>query len=123
MLSVIRKLVESILACLRKFISWLRCLFRGAKTCDIRFSLQGRYASIVDLSAFRITNTVVAIHGAALHAGANITEAQFIAKSADEIYEALESYLDNRMHPGLNHLIILDMEPHYQTLQIPQGSE
>jgi hypothetical protein len=83
--------------------------------CDFRFSLQGRYPSTLDLSAFGISNTAVTIHGFALHAGHGIDEDEFIRKKVPEITEALNSYLDNRpqLNPAPNHLIILDMEPSY----------
>ena len=81
---------------------------------DLRFSLQGRYPSVVDLSEFRIRNTAVTMHGSALLAGAGITEREFIGSEPDAISERLCSYLDHTgLHPGRNHLIILDMEPNY----------
>jgi hypothetical protein len=83
--------------------------------CDFRFSLQGRYPSVLDLSAFGITKTAVTIHGFALHAGHGIDENEFSNKKVPEITDALNTYLDNRpmLNPGPNHLIILDMEPSY----------
>jgi hypothetical protein len=82
---------------------------------EIRFSLQGRYASVLDLSAFCITNSAVSIHGSALHAGKGITEDEFINKHTEaELAGQFNSYLDRNLpNPGFNHLFILDMEPGY----------
>jgi hypothetical protein len=81
---------------------------------DLRFSLQGRYPSVVDLSEFGIRNTAVTMHGSALLAGAGINERAFIGSEREAIAERLRSYLENtELHPGRNHLIILDMEPNY----------
>jgi hypothetical protein len=81
---------------------------------DIRFSLQGRYASVVDLSAFGVENTAVTLPGRALHAGDGINEAQFVGMSEGDIAGRLNSYLNrNNLTPGRGHLIILDMEPSY----------
>ncbi len=93
--------------------------------CDIRFSLQGRYPSELDLSAFGITNTAVTINGFALHAGKGITEDDFIKKTESDIAQKLVTYLDNRpsINPGLNHLVILDMEPSYPDPEDPTGEK
>jgi hypothetical protein len=93
--------------------------------CDIRFSLQGRYPSELDLSTFGITNTAVTIHGFALHAGKGITEDDFINKKEGDIAQQLVTYLDNRpsINPGLNHLVILDMEPSYPDPADPTGKK
>lgn len=89
--------------------------------CDFRFSLQGRYPSVLDLSAFGITKTAVTIHGFALHAGHDIDVDEFIKKKVPEITEALNSYLNNRplLNPAPNHLVILDMEPSYPDPENP----
>jgi hypothetical protein len=93
--------------------------------CDFRFTLQGRYPSGTDLSAFGMTNTAVTIHGFALHAGDGINEDDFINKhDEDELSQKLETYLDNRpINPGPNHLIILDMEPSYPDPKDPTGEK
>ena len=89
----------------------------SSRTCDLRFSLQGRYASVLDLSAFGITNAAVTIHGHALHAGNGIPEAEFIdlAKEGGKFIKArLHDYLrKSNLNFGSNHLVILDMEPGY----------
>lgn len=83
--------------------------------CDVRFSLQGRYASVLDLSAFGITNTSVTIHGAAFYAGKGIDEIRFICMDRKRIAKRLKEYLkDRNLRPGLDDLIILDMEPNYK---------
>jgi hypothetical protein len=87
-------------------------------TCDLRFSLQGTYASgdlAMDLGALGVANTVVTAHGSALKAGKNVTESEFVKVSDDEIAvirESFENYLDGRSLPHRpTDLIILDMEP------------
>lgn len=111
MLRVIRKPIESSL----EWIRWLRCRLRGTGTCDLRFSLQGRYPSVVDLSAFGISNTAVTIHGRALLAGKGITIKEFILTENKDICDALYSYLEsNPLNPKRNDLIILDLEPRYK---------
>jgi hypothetical protein len=93
-----------------------------AGTCDLRFTLQGRYASVVDLSAFGIKNTAVTIHGSALLAGTNITEDEFISVQNEEvIIDALNRYLTrNALNPGRHDLLILDMEPRYRDPNDPE---
>src|SRR4029453_8095141 len=87
---------------------------RRASMRDLRFSLQGRYPSVVDLTEFGIRNTAVTMHGSALLAGDGINEREFIGSTREAISERLCSYLENTgLRPGRNHLIILDMEPNY----------
>jgi hypothetical protein len=92
---------------------------------DIRFSLQGRYASVLDLSALCITNSAVTIHGSALHAGQGITEDEFINEHTEaELSRQLNSYLDRNIpNPGIKHLFILDMEPGYPDPNDPTGEK
>ena len=86
-------------------------------TCDIRFSLQGAYASdelATDLRAFGIENTVVTTHGFALNAAKDTPESAFVDTSADavaEIRNRFTRYLERRALPRPSDLIILDMEP------------
>lgn len=80
--------------------------------CDIRFSLQSRYATAIDLSAFGVTNNTVTISGVALLAPNEITVSDFIAKTDAEIRAALENHLLSRgIHSDTNHLIVIDIEP------------
>jgi len=97
------------------WIRWVRCRLRGPGTCDLRFTLQGRYVSVLDLTTLGIKNTAVTIHGSALLAGKGVTEKDFIGvKDEATISAALSSYLDkNPVTPNRNDLIILDMEPRY----------
>ena len=101
----------------RPTFTWIRrlwCRIRGGGPCDLRFTLQGRYATVVDLSAYRIENSALTIHGFALQAGAGINEDQFINTPEDEITASLNTYLDRRgLKPGRNDLLVLDMEPRY----------
>src|SRR5919204_667250 len=109
MLRVIRKPIQSSL----EWIRWLRCRLRGTGTCDLRFTLQGRYPSVVNLAAFGIKNAAVTIHGSALLAGSDVTEDEFISVRKEQvIIDALNGYLTrNALNPGRNHLLILDLEP------------
>jgi hypothetical protein len=92
-------------------------------SCELRFTLQGRYPSVIDLRAFRVTNTAVTIHGSALLAGNDITEADFIKAEEKSISRAFRSYLErNALLPGRHHLIILDMEPSYPDPSDPDRS-
>ena len=101
--------------------SWLQpalSVIMGERgTCDIRFSLQGAYASdelAMGLGALGIANTVVTAHGAALKAGKTTTEQEFIDVSDDAIAafrNEFASYLERRELPRPTDLIILDMEP------------
>lgn len=103
---------------IRNLFDWILCFWRGRQTCDLRFSLQGRYASVLDLSPFGITNTAVTIPGRALLAGDGITEEQFIAAAledgGDAIKARLKKFLESsNLQFGLKHLVIFDMEPSY----------
>jgi hypothetical protein len=86
-------------------------------TCDIRFSLQGAYASdelATGLRALGIENTVVTIHGFALNAAKDVPESEFVDASVDalaEIRNRFTRYLEGRALPRPADLIILDMEP------------
>ena len=120
MMRIIRKPIGASIA----WIRWLRCRLRGAGTCDLRFTLQGRYPSVVDLSAFGIQNTAVTIHGSALLAGKGITEDEFIKTVKEEVIAgALNSYLAKRaLTPRRNDLVVLDLEPSYPDPNDPEKS-
>ncbi len=80
--------------------------------CDIRFSLQSRYATATDLSNFGVTNNAVTLSGVALLAPSEITVSEFIAKTAAEIRAALANHLASHgIDAHTNHLVVLDMEP------------
>lgn len=124
MLRIIRRFIESILIFIRKIISWLRCLIKGPKTCDIRFSLQGRYVSepdlSTDLSVFGVTNNAITIHGAALEA-AEITVEEFTRSDRSDINRTLRGYLRTHgIDPDTDHLVVLDMEPKDPTEPHPE---
>src|SRR4029453_1006165 len=87
---------------------------RRASMRDLRFSLQGRYPSVVDLTGFGIRNTAVTMHGSALLAGDGINERELIGSEREAMSERLRAYLEKTgLRPGRNHLLVLDMEPNY----------
>ena len=113
---------------LRCFLRWLRCVMycrslecmylcqrTDTPTCDIRFSLQGRYAGDQlrqELETFGITNNAVLIHGAAFYAGKDVTEDEFLETDEGEILARLNDYLEkHKLKPGSNDLLVLDIEP------------
>jgi hypothetical protein len=95
---------------------WIRLVqrqFKRAGTCDLRISLQGRYPSVVDLSAFRIRNTAVTMHGSTLLQGPapmNVSLSDANGKpfrsSCIHIWEGLG------LSPGRHHSSS-HMEPHH----------
>ena len=103
---------------IRPLFDRINCFWRGRQTCDLRFSLQGRYASVLDLRPFRIRNTAFTLPGHALLAGHGTTEEDFIEAAMNEgnkIKARLNNYIENNtLEFGQNHLVILDMEPSYE---------
>ena len=89
--------------------------------CDIRFSLQGRYTSVTDLSGFGVTNDAVTIGGDAFLAPSRTTVSGFIAKTESEIRRALEGYLRRKgIDANTKHLVVIDIEPHDTSTDPPR---
>jgi hypothetical protein len=83
-------------------------------TCDIRFSLQNRYAedSLVNLlTSLGISNRAVTISGRAVRSEKEISRADFLGANAEEIRTKLTDFLEKHELPCDNDLVILDMEP------------
>jgi len=83
-------------------------------TCDIRFSLQDRYAdvSLVDeLRNLGVSNRAVTISGRATKSEKEISRADFIGASVEEIRTSFSKYLKRHGRPRPSDLVILDMEP------------
>jgi hypothetical protein len=83
-------------------------------TCDIRFSLQDRYASarLVDaLTSLGVSNRAVTISGRATRSEKEISRTDFVDARVDEIRARLTKYLENHERPRADDLVILDMEP------------
>jgi hypothetical protein len=83
-------------------------------TCDIRFSLQNRYAedSLVNLlTSLGISNRAVTISGRATRSEKEISRTDFIGANAEEIRSRLTDFLDEHRLPRNDDLVILDMEP------------
>ncbi len=83
-------------------------------TCDIRFSLQNRYAEtslVNELAQFGISNRAVTISGRATRSEKEIGRTDFIGANAVEIRSKLTGFLEEHELPRDNDLVILDMEP------------
>lgn len=99
-------------------------------TCDIRFSLQGKYVSPGLADALRplgIANTVATINGSALAAPNTVTEEEFTDRSdaaLAEIRNRFTNYVeaeDRRLLRGGADLFILDIEGMVSPVQIGLG--
>jgi hypothetical protein len=83
-------------------------------TCDLRFSLQNRYAApsfVGDLEPLGLTNDAVTISGRATLSEKTISKSAFIAAKPSAIRAKLTSFLATNELPRPNSLVILDMEP------------
>jgi hypothetical protein len=83
-------------------------------TCDIRFSLQNRYAEdslVTALAELGISNRAVTISGRATKSENEITKEEFLRADAETIRTALAKFLKKHDLPRANDLVILDMEP------------
>jgi hypothetical protein len=84
-------------------------------TCDIRFSLQDRYANEKLEAAMTdrgISNRAVTISGHATMSEREIQEPEFVGARAADIRTRLTEYLKNHETiPRAHDLVILDMEP------------
>ena len=83
-------------------------------TCDIRFSLQNRYASerfAGALAKLGISSRAVTISGRATRSEKEITEREFLDVKAEAIRATLSKFLEKNVLPRANDLVILDMEP------------
>jgi len=83
-------------------------------TCDIRFSLQNRYAAdslAGELAGLGISNRAVTISGRATRSEKEITQEEFVGAHAETIRTTLTRFLDTHVLPRANDLVILDMEP------------
>ena len=86
----------------------------SSATCDIRFSLQDRYAAtelVNELARFGISNRAVTISGRATRSEKDISRTDFIDAKAEEIRTKLTDFLEEHELPRDNDLVILDMEP------------
>jgi hypothetical protein len=82
--------------------------------CDIRFSLQNRYADdrlASELAELGVSNRAVTISGRATRSEKEITEEEFLGADTDTIRTALTKFLTEHDLPRANDLVILDMEP------------
>ena len=83
-------------------------------TCDIRFSLQGRYASnrlVRQLAKFGISNGAVTIPGRATLSDNRISAEDFICAKDALIRSKLTAFLSEHGMPRDDDLVVLDMEP------------
>jgi hypothetical protein len=83
-------------------------------TCDIRFSLQNRYASdqlAGALAKLGISNRAVTISGRATRSEKEITRQEFLGVDAETIRTTLTRFLEKHVLPSPNDVVILDMEP------------
>jgi hypothetical protein len=86
----------------------------SAATCDVRFSLQNRYAQtslVKELAKFGISNRAVTISGHATRSEKEISRTDFIGAKPEEIRSKLTNFLKKHELPCDNDLVILDMEP------------
>src|SRR5206468_11112062 len=74
-------------------------------TCDIRFSLQNRYAEesfVTALESLGISNRAVTISGRATRSEQEITKAEFVGTSAEAIRTVLSEFLKKHFLPRAN---------------------
>ena len=83
-------------------------------TCDIRFSMQNRYAGddlAGALANLGVSNRAVTLSGRATKSDKEITKEEFLGAKAKAIHAKLSSFLDEHGLPQDHDLVILDMEP------------
>jgi hypothetical protein len=83
-------------------------------TCDIRFSLQDRYARKkleAALTNLGISNRAVTISGRATRSEKEISEEDFVSANPASIRGRLTEFLTRHGLPRPNDLVVLDMEP------------
>ena len=83
-------------------------------TCDIRFSMQNRYADddlAGALTNLGVSNRAVTISGRATKSDKEISKEEFLGAKAKAIRAKLSSFLDEHDLPQDHDLVILDMEP------------
>jgi hypothetical protein len=83
-------------------------------TCDIRFSLQNRYANdnlVDELAELGISNRAVTFSGRATLSEKTIKKDEFISAKPGDIHTRLTKFLDDHHLPRVEDLVILDMEP------------
>jgi hypothetical protein len=83
-------------------------------TCDIRFSLQNRYAKhslVTALGNLGVSNRAVTLSGRATRSEKEISKEEFLGADAEAIRTALTRFLERNDLPRANDLVILDMEP------------
>jgi hypothetical protein len=83
-------------------------------TCDIRFSLQNRYArqGLVDaLAELGVSNGAVTLSGRATMSETEISKEDFVGATPRQIRTRLKGFLENNEVPRADELVILDMEP------------
>jgi len=83
-------------------------------TCDIRLSLQNRYAKdslVTALGNLGVSNRAVTLSGRATKSEKEISKEEFLGADAEVIRTALTEFLKRNDLPRANDLVILDMEP------------
>jgi hypothetical protein len=83
-------------------------------TCDIRFSLQNRYASddlVHALDQRGVSNSAVTISGRALRSEKDISIERFLAADVESIRTRFVRFLEANRLPRPGDLVILDLEP------------
>ena len=83
-------------------------------TCDLRFSLQNRYASarlVKSLASLGVSNEAVTVSGRALRSEAEISRAEFLAVGVESIRSRFVEFLDEHRLPRPDSLLVLDLEP------------
>jgi hypothetical protein len=83
-------------------------------TCDLRFSLQSRYARnalVTALANLGISNRAVTLSGRATRSEKDISREDFLRADAETIRTALERFLKNNDLPRADDMVVLDMEP------------
>jgi hypothetical protein len=83
-------------------------------TCDLRFSLQNRYASARlsgSLAALGVSSDAVTVSGRALRSEAEVDQAEFLAASGESIRGRFVQFLDEHRLPRDHSLLVLDLEP------------
>ena len=83
-------------------------------TCDIRFSLQNRYAGnrlAKALTRIGLSNRAVTLSGRATKSEKTISEGDFVGAKDAAICETLTTFLAEYELPRADDLVILDMEP------------
>jgi hypothetical protein len=82
--------------------------------CDVRFSLQGEYATngfVKQLAEHAISNAAVTVPGRATLSDNKISRRDFVNAEAEAIREQFARFLDRQGVPRDGDVVVLDMEP------------